>query len=70
MRQPPAVATAILHRLGPGDESFVGDLVEEYGGGRSRGYWRSGVLLAPMVTLVVGAMASPRPRSRAACASV
>ncbi len=41
MRKPPACATGLLLRLGPQDESFIGDLVEEYGGGRSRAwYWR------------------------------
>jgi hypothetical protein len=41
MKTPPALATALLLRLGPHDESFVGDLVEEYGSGRSRfWYWR------------------------------
>jgi hypothetical protein len=50
MRKPPACAMGLLLRLGPQDESFIGDLVEEYGGGRSRmWYWRqvlSAVLLA------------------------
>jgi hypothetical protein len=50
MRKPPVCATGLLLRLGPQDESFIGDLVEEYGGGRSRAwYWRqvlSAVLLA------------------------
>jgi hypothetical protein len=41
MRKLPVVATALLQRLGPTDVSFVGDLVEEYGAGRSRAwYWR------------------------------
>jgi hypothetical protein len=41
MRKLPVLATALLQRLGPGDESFVGDLVEEYAAGRSRAwYWR------------------------------
>ena len=42
MRKPPARATGLLLRLGPQDESFVGDLVEEYRAGRSRA-----VVLAP-----------------------
>jgi hypothetical protein len=41
MRKLPVLATALLVRLGPADESFVGDLVEEYAAGRSRPwYWR------------------------------
>jgi hypothetical protein len=41
MRKLPVLATALLQRLGPADVSFVGDLVEEYGAGRSRAwYWR------------------------------
>jgi hypothetical protein len=50
MRKLPACATGLLLRLGPQDESFIGDLVEEYSAGRSRAwYWRqvlSAVLLA------------------------
>jgi hypothetical protein len=50
MRQPPARATSLLLRLGPQDESFIGDLLEEYRSGRSRAwYWRqvlSAVLLS------------------------
>jgi hypothetical protein len=50
MRKPPAFATGLLLRLGPQDEAFIGDLIEEYGGGRSRAwYWRqvlSAVVLA------------------------
>jgi hypothetical protein len=50
MRKPPACATGLLLRLGPRDEAFIGDLVEEYGSGRSRiWYWRqvlSAVLFA------------------------
>jgi hypothetical protein len=50
MRKLPACATGLLLRLGPQDESFIGDLIEQYGGGRSRAwYWRqvlSAVLLA------------------------
>jgi hypothetical protein len=50
MRNVPAWATGLLLRLGPQDDSFVGDLVEEYGDGRSRlWYWRqvlSAILLA------------------------
>jgi hypothetical protein len=49
MRHPPRVATAVLLRLAPDDESLLGDLIEEYASGRSRGwYWRqvmSAVLL-------------------------
>jgi hypothetical protein len=49
MKTPPAFATVMLMCLGPDDESFIGDLLEEYESGRSRGwYWRqvlSAVLL-------------------------
>ena len=41
MRPVPAIATGLLLRLGPHDESFAGDLAEEYAAGRSRAwYWR------------------------------
>jgi hypothetical protein len=52
MRKPPARATGLLVRLGPQDESFVGDLVEEYRSGRSRvWYWRQ-VLSAILLTSI------------------
>lgn len=38
MRQPPRMATTLLRRLGPADESLVGDLHEEFAAGRS-GIW-------------------------------
>lgn len=41
MKKPPAFATSLLVRLGPPDDSFVGDLVEDWRAGRSRAwYWR------------------------------
>ena len=41
MSKPPVVATAILTRLGPRNESIVGDIFEEYRAGRSRlWFWR------------------------------
>ncbi len=41
MRPVPALPTWLLLRFGPPDESFVGDLAEEYTAGRSRAwYWR------------------------------
>ena len=41
MKQPPAFARMLLNRLGPRDQSLVGDLYEEYGTGRSRTWlWR------------------------------
>lgn len=50
MRPLPALATTLLLRLGPGDESFAGDLAEEYAAGRSRAwYWRQ-VLWAIVLT--------------------
>lgn len=52
MRKPPPYATRLLLRLGPQDESYIGDLVEEYGSGRSRvWYWRQ-VLTAILLTSV------------------
>jgi len=39
MRQPPALATFLLDRLGPRDESLAGDLHEEYAAGRSRAWF-------------------------------
>jgi hypothetical protein len=50
MRTPPGWATGLLLRLGPDDESFLGDLVEEYESGRSRAwYWRQ-VVAAVLLT--------------------
>jgi hypothetical protein len=41
MKKAPALATVLLNRLGPRDESLVGDLHEEYATGRSRAwFWR------------------------------
>lgn len=41
MNKPPALATVLLNRLGPRDQSLVGDLHEEYATGRSRvWFWR------------------------------
>jgi hypothetical protein len=49
MRHAPTRATRLLLRLGPQDESFIGDLMEEYRAGRSRTwYWRQ-VLSANLV---------------------
>ncbi len=59
MRKPPACATRLLLRLGPQDESFMGDLVEEYESGRSRlWYWRQ-VLSAVLLTSVTQIGAYP-----------
>jgi len=59
MRKPPVRATGLLLRLGPQDESFVGDLVEEYGSGRSRvWYWRQ-VLSAVLLSSVRQVGADP-----------
>jgi hypothetical protein len=44
MTQPPALATVLLNRLGPCDESLVGDLHEEFAAGRSRSwFWRQAI---------------------------
>ena len=54
MRPLPALATTLLLRLGPGDESFAGDLAEEYAAGRSRAwYWRQVLALGVIVGAVV-----------------
>lgn len=46
MRRPPSLALAILTRFGPSDESLVGDLLQELGAGRSRGWFWWQVLSA------------------------
>ena len=52
MRPVPALATWLLLRLGPHDESFAGDLAEEHAAGRSRAwYWRQ-VLSAVALTSI------------------
>jgi hypothetical protein len=59
MRKMPALATALLLRFGPQDDSFVGDLAEEYSGGRSRAwYWRQ-VLAAIVLASVRHVEAHP-----------
>ena len=41
MRRPPRLASLLLERLAPGNEALLGDLEEEFSGGRSRAwYWR------------------------------
>ena len=59
MRKPPARATSLLLRLGPQDESFVGDLVEEYGSGRSRMWYCRQVLSAVLLASVRQVGADP-----------
>lgn len=44
MRKPPSLATRIFERLGPDDDALFGDLLEEYGRGRSRAWYWSQVL--------------------------
>jgi hypothetical protein len=59
MMKPPAIATSLLERLGPPDDSFVGDLEEAWRGGRSRAwYWRQ-VLSAIVLTAVRQAGSQP-----------
>jgi hypothetical protein len=56
MRQPPPLAQILLSRLGPRDQSLVGDLYEEYGAGRSRAWlWRQ-----VMASVAYGAVADIR----------
>jgi hypothetical protein len=44
MKQPPVLATLLLNRLGPRDQSLVGDLYEEYATGRSNvWFWRQAI---------------------------
>ena len=50
MRPLPALATTLLLRLGPDDESFAGDLAEEYAAGRSRAWYLRQVLSAIVLT--------------------
>jgi hypothetical protein len=65
MRPLPALATTLLLRLGPRDESFAGDLAEEYAAGRSRGwYWRQ-VLSAIVLTSTRQIAARPMRASAA-----
>lgn len=41
MKRPPALALVLLNRLGPRDQSLVGDVYEEYDTGRSKAwFWR------------------------------
>ena len=52
MSKPPAVATALLMRLGPDHESVVGDVLEEYRAGRSRSwYWRQALAVILAVSM-------------------
>jgi hypothetical protein len=58
MRKPPAVAMVILTRLGPEDDAVVGDIVEDYGTGRSRRWlWRQVI-----AAVVFGAVRATRAR--------
>lgn len=55
---PPRIATWLLERFGPGyrNESLVGDILEEYQQGRTRGwYWRQ-----TLVAICIGQAASLR----------
>ncbi len=52
MKKPPVVATAILMCLGPREEPIVGDLLEEYGAGRSRRWFWWQVLSAVAVSVI------------------
>ena len=52
MRPVPALATELLLRFGPPDDSFVGDLAEEYAAGRSRAwYWRQVVSAIALLSM-------------------
>jgi hypothetical protein len=52
MKKPPAIATALLLRLGPDNECIIGDLLEEYEAGRSRRwYWRQVLSLVATSTI-------------------
>jgi hypothetical protein len=53
MKKPPAIATAVLIRLGDGNDCIIGDLLEEYSAGRSRlWYWRQVLALVATNTVV------------------
>jgi hypothetical protein len=58
MRKPPAIAMVFLTRLGPQDDAVVGDIVEEYGTGRSRWWLWQQVVAA----VVFGALRTMRAR--------
>jgi hypothetical protein len=53
-RRPPKAATRLLERItfGPTRDAIVGDLIEQYQHGRSRGwFWRQALLLLMMHTV-------------------
>jgi len=50
-RQPPRLALALLNRVIPQEEPLTGDLVEEFGAGRSRAwFWRQAIAAAALST--------------------
>jgi len=60
MRKPPSLANRIFERLGPGDDALLGDLLEEYGRGRSRAWYWSQVLASVVMYSTRGVTAQPR----------
>ena len=60
MKQPPALARILLNRLGPRDQSLVGDVYEEYAAGRSSGWFWRQVIAAVACAAVVDIRCTPR----------
>jgi hypothetical protein len=68
MRHPPTRATRLLLQLGPQDEAFIGDRIEEYRAGRSRAwYWRQ--VLSAVLLSTVRHVGAHRGRTVAAVAT-
>jgi len=60
MKRPPALARILLNRLGPSEQSLVGDVYEEYAAGRSRGWFWRQVVAAVACAAVVDIRCAPR----------
>ena len=59
MRKPPVLAAALLRRLASTDDSLAGDLIEEFGAGRSRPWFWHQVLAAIVLGALRHAAAAP-----------
>jgi hypothetical protein len=60
MKQPPALAIVLLNRLGPREQSLVGDVFEEYDAGRSKAWFWRQVIAAVACAAVVDVRCAPR----------
>jgi hypothetical protein len=60
MKPAPALAIVLLNRLGPRDQSLVGDVYEEYEAGRSRAWFWRQVIAAVACAAVVDIRSAPR----------